>query len=150
MPAARTMTESWSLTIAASYRDIRLAASRVAAAARAVGLNETAAHHCQLAVDEACTNIIEHGYGGENVENSILIACSSPSPGCLVIEITDSAPAFNPLTTDTQADQKDTRNPPPGGWGVYFIKRLMDSVEYRYEHGQNHLLLKRCNAIDTS
>ena len=144
------MTESWSLTIAARYGDIRLAASLVAAAAQAVGLNETAAHHCQLAVDEACTNIIEHGYGGESAEHSILVACSSPAPGCLVIEIADSAPVFNPLTADTQADRGDTPSLPPGGWGVSFIKSLMDSVEYRYEHGQNRLLLKRCNALKTS
>ncbi|MGQ9887398.1 MAG: ATP-binding protein [Aggregatilineales bacterium] len=144
------MTQSWSLTIAASYCEVRLAASRVAATARAVGLDEAATHHCQLAVDEACTNIVEHGYGGENAENSILIACSSPSPGCLVIEITDNAPAFNPLTADAQADQRDTCSLPSGGWGVSFIKRLMDSVEYRYERGQNHLLLKRCSAVEKS
>lgn len=144
------MSGSCSLTIAARYRDISLAASRVAAAARAVGLDETAAYHCQLAVDEACTNIIEHGYGGESAENSILVACSSPAPGCLMVEIADSAPAFNPLTADTQADRGHSCSGSPGGWGVSFIKSLMDSVEYRYEHGQNHLLLKRCNAADTS
>ncbi len=31
--------------------------------ARAAGLDERAVHHCYLAVDEACTNIVEHGYG---------------------------------------------------------------------------------------
>ncbi len=29
------------------------------------GLDQTAVSRCQLAVDEACTNIIEHAYQGE-------------------------------------------------------------------------------------
>lgn len=139
------MAKSWSLTIAARYQDIRLAVRLVTAAARAVGLDEIGAYHCQLAVDEACTNIVEHGYGGENAENNIVVICSSPSPGCLVIEIADSAPPFNPLKADNQFEQGNIQHQRPGGWGVYFIKSLMDSVEYSYQHGQNRLLLKRCS-----
>jgi anti-sigma regulatory factor (Ser/Thr protein kinase) len=28
-----------------------------------------------------------------------------------------------------------------GGWGVFFIKRLMDGVAYEYYEGRNHLIL---------
>ena len=34
-------------------------------AAKEAGLNDKSAYDVELAVDEACTNIIEHGYGGE-------------------------------------------------------------------------------------
>ena len=42
--------------------EIARARDFVAAVARNVGLSEKSVHHCALAVDETCTNIIEHGY----------------------------------------------------------------------------------------
>jgi anti-sigma B factor antagonist len=39
----------------------------VVAAARRAGLNERAIYHCQMAVDEACTNVIEHGFDNAGV-----------------------------------------------------------------------------------
>ncbi len=38
----------------------------VVQAAESAGLDERSIYYCQMAVDEWCTNVIEHGYGEEN------------------------------------------------------------------------------------
>jgi anti-anti-sigma factor len=32
---------------------------------------------------------------------------------------------------------------PVGGWGIYFMRKLMDSVDYRYVNNKNHLILRK-------
>lgn len=132
------------VTIAARFDEIRVATRFVEQAARAAGMDESGVHHCQLAVDEACANIIEHGYGGESAAQSISVVCRIREAGCLVIEISDSAPPFDPTGLGDPDVSGDPSRRRPGGWGVYFIRRLMDDVSYRYEQGQNRLLLTRC------
>ena len=51
------------LRIAGVLENVSVACDFVVEQAREAGLDERAIHHCYLAVDEACTNIIEHGYG---------------------------------------------------------------------------------------
>ena len=65
------------LTIRGRYDRISDVRDFVTEAAQVAGLSARAQHHCQIAVDEACTNIIEHGYGGED-RGEIKIRCSSP------------------------------------------------------------------------
>lgn len=138
------------VTIAARYAEIWRAAQAAAGAARAAGLDDRGVHHCQLCVDEICANIIEHGYGGENAAQTIVVACRIREPGCLTIEISDSAPPFDPVSSGSP-DMVDDPARRPGGWGVLFVRRLMDEVAYRYEQGHNQLTLVKCRpAVETA
>lgn len=108
--------------------------------AQAAGLDDDRAHHCSLAVDEACSNIIEHGYRVPADDQTIDITCCERLDS-LVITIMDHAPAYNPLKhkepdPDTSLEQRSG-----GGWGISFIRRLMDEVSYRYEDNHNILQL---------
>lgn len=134
--------------IAARYDEIRLAAQSVAAAARAVGLDEQGVYHCQLSVDEICANIIEHGYGGEDAARDISVVCCVRGPGCLIITISDSAPPFDPVSFSSPHVPEDPTQRQPGGWGVFFVKQLMDEVSYRYEQGRNWLTLVKCRPAE--
>jgi serine/threonine-protein kinase RsbW len=60
------MAEVRRLTVRGRYDCIPGITSFVGEAASAAGLNDDEAFHCRMAVDEACTNIIEHAYGGED------------------------------------------------------------------------------------
>jgi anti-anti-sigma factor len=119
---------------------IPVACDFVAQAARRAGLDDRAIHHCQLAVDEACSNVIEHGYGDLGGDAAIDITCRFEGER-FSISVVDSGPEFDPLG---QADPNPTASldeREPGGWGIYFIKKVMDEVVYRYEANRNQLTM---------
>jgi anti-anti-sigma factor len=106
------------------------------------GLDEKALHHCQLAVDEACTNIIDHGYSGERPDEVIDIL-TRWQPGALTIEIVDSGAPFNPLEQPLPDPRIDLDQRQQGGWGVCFIVKLMDEVNYQRRDGRNYLWMTK-------
>jgi sigma-B regulation protein RsbU (phosphoserine phosphatase) len=73
-----------------------------------------------LAVDEACTNIIRHAYGG-GADETISLRLSRERD-MLVFELRDEAPCVDPQKI-TARDLGECR---PGGLGVPFIRTLMD------------------------
>lgn len=132
------------VTIGARYVEIRTAIAFIERVALQAGLDDESIHRCHLALDEACANIIEHGYGAEDGTLTIQIVCFVYQTGCLVIEIIDSAAPFNPLALRDPDPGIDPIHREPGGWGVYFIRNLMDAVDYRYLDGHNRLTLVKC------
>jgi anti-anti-sigma factor len=112
----------------------------VVAAARRAGLNERAVYHCQMAVDEACTNIVEHGYSVQEENGDIEVTCCDER-GSYAINIQDNSPPFNPLTQEDPDPRAPLSAREPGGWGIYFIKRMMDGASYAYEDGHNKLTM---------
>jgi len=111
----------------------------VGEAAEAAGLDEDASFHCRLAVDEACTNIIEHAYGGEDI-GSIEITCKI-EPGVCSIEIVDYGKPFNPDTVPTPDPAASLEELQPGGIGLHLMRQIMDTVEFRFGEGRNTLLM---------
>jgi anti-sigma regulatory factor (Ser/Thr protein kinase) len=109
-------------------------------AALELGLNEQAAHHCSLAVDEACTNIVEHGYHGVGAHQVIDIFCGKDDKG-FVVTLLDDSPAFDPLAVPEPNPATSMSEREPGGWGVFLIKKLMDDVLYDRQGGRNRLLM---------
>ena len=109
-------------------------------AALDAGLGDRAAHHCALAVDEACTNIVEHGYRGEGANQVIDISCCKDDDE-FVITVLDDSPAFDPLALPDPNPAIPTTELEPGGWGVFLIKKLMDEVVYDRQGSRNRLLM---------
>jgi serine/threonine-protein kinase RsbW len=103
------------------------------------GLDDKAIGRCQLAVDEACTNIIEHAYEGEG-RGSIDICCE-PEAGELTIIIEDHGKRFDPNSVPTPQLNTHLEDMQVGGLGLYFMRQVMDAVEFSYEDGSNKLVL---------
>src|SRR5512143_1975434 len=61
----RVMAKVHRLSISGRFDQLERVCEFIEHAAREAGLGEEGVGRCQLAADEACTNIIEHGYGGE-------------------------------------------------------------------------------------
>ncbi len=87
------------------------------------GLSEKAVGQVVLAVDEAFTNVIRHSYRGK--EGKIQIEFRD-CPDRVEITIRDFGKKFDP----TQMPKPELPPKKPGGLGIYFIKTLMDKVEY--------------------
>lgn len=130
------------LTIMGRLDEIARARDFVVTIAREVGLNEKSIHHCALAVDETCTNIIEHGYQYQGHEKSIEIICLVQSVQ-FIISIRDEGPPFNPLLRtdpDPAATLEDREH---GGWGIFFVKEFMDQVHYSRDGNYNQLTMSK-------
>jgi anti-anti-sigma factor len=134
------MREERHLTIPGQVDRVPVARAFVAEAAQRAGLDERAAHHCQLVVDEACTNVVEHGYLDNPGEHSLDVICRCEDDQ-FSITVCDDGPAFNPLTRDDPDPNAPLEERELGGWGIFFIKKLMDEVIYRYENGRNSLTM---------
>jgi anti-sigma regulatory factor (Ser/Thr protein kinase) len=98
--------------------------------AEAAGLNEKAVYAVQLAVDEACTNIIEHAYGGEG-KGDIWIKCEVRTGG-LEVEIRDKGKPFNPEKVPKPKVGIPLEEFGPRGAGVFLMRKLMDDVQFEF------------------
>ena len=110
----------------------------VATAANAAGLDDRAAYAVQMAVDEACSNIIEHAYGEQNRGD---IACEyKVTDESLVITLRDQGRPFDPTAiADPELDARIEQRP-LGGLGVYLMRQLVDAVDYHYDPGIGNVL----------
>jgi serine/threonine-protein kinase RsbW len=98
-----------------------------------------------MAVDEACSNIIEHAYAAR--AGDIDLACRCPVAGQFEVVIRDSGQPFDPEEVPLPAvnTPADLDNLNEGGLGLYFIRKLMDEVRFECVPGQGNILtmLKR-------
>ncbi len=115
----------------------------VVQAAESAGLDERSIYYCQMAVDEWCTNVIEHGYGEENERNRLEIICQC-TQNYLSITISDDSPPFDPTALPDEEPSQLLEEREPGGLGWFFIRKIMDEVNYEYRDGRNNLtMIKR-------
>lgn len=130
------------LQITAVLAHVPTACDFVADEAVRAGLDEHAVYHCQLAVDEACTNIIEHGYQQRQDNPVIDIFCHTDS-NRFTITIMDDGIMFNPLTKPKPDPSAPLEQRGGGGWGIHFIRKFMDEVFYSRENQRNCLSLTK-------
>jgi len=108
-------------------------------AMRANGFTEEEILDTQLAVEEAITNVIVHGYAKS--PGTIVITCRTTLKGVAEIQIEDTAPPFNPLTIPEPDITVAIEERKIGGLGIFLIRQVMDDITYRYENGKNILVL---------
>jgi serine/threonine-protein kinase RsbW len=93
------------------------------------GLNEAEVYAVQLAVDEATTNIIEHGYGRE-CSNRIDVTCEVLDDGLKVVLYDDAEP-FNPDDVPEPETNVPLEEIKPRGLGVFLMRKMMDEVQFQ-------------------
>ena len=98
-------------------------------------------HEVVVAVDEAVTNIIVHGY--RKKAGPLEVECGARKKE-FNITLRDHAPTFNPLNLPPPDTTLPIDKRPIGGMGVYLIKRAMDEVDHHElpGGGGNELVLK--------
>lgn len=121
------------------YSTIPVITQFVAESAHASLLDEDAVFHCQMAVDEACTNVIEHAYGEEGVGN-IEIMCLV-EPGRCTIRIVDHGKPFDPTVVPVPKASTNLEDIRPGGIGLHLMRQLMDEVRFEFTEQGNSLTM---------
>jgi len=110
---------------------------------REAGFDEDVIFHVQMAVDEACSNIIEHAYGSDK-RGDILLHCKCQG-GEWVVTLKDSGQAFDPTKVPTPKLGADLDEIQAGGLGLYFMRQLMDEVHFTFDRelGNELRMVKR-------
>lgn len=95
----------------------------------------------QLALEEAVTNVINHGYA-DGQPHTFTVELRAADRRVSVI-VTDDAPAYDPLARAEVDITLPLEARPIGGLGVHLVKKLMDSARYERRDGRNILTFVR-------
>jgi anti-anti-sigma factor len=93
-----------------------------------------------MAIDEWCTNVIQHGYRGGDPDGRIEIALRL-QPYHLAMTVTDDSPPFDPTALPEPDPSQPLEDRQPGGLGWFFIRKMIDIVRYELKNGKNTLML---------
>jgi anti-sigma regulatory factor (Ser/Thr protein kinase) len=132
------MSQKYSLSVTSQFDRLAEIADFVADAACACGLNEAQTYDVQMAVDEACTNVIEHAYRGKP-GGAIQIACEKRGKE-FVVTIQDFGARFDPKKVESPKTDDPLSKRRIGGLGLFFMRKLMDRVEFDFESGRGNRL----------
>lgn len=104
------------------------------------GLDKRVTFDIRLAVEEAMTNIIEHGYKGNGGDIEIE---ASRQGNAILIHIKDKGIPFDPTKAPEPDFSLSLWDRKPGGAGIFLMLQSMDEVKYTSEAGENTLILKK-------
>ena len=108
-------------------------------AAEAAGMDSQTIYAVQLAVDEACSNIIENAYGEGEVGD---ITCTSEvGAGGLRLLLHDTGRPFDPTAVPLPDLAPQLEGRQVGGLGLYLIHKIMDEVHFEFDASGNTLTL---------
>ena len=129
------------------YESLAQIAEVVQQATRELGLDPLNAYAVETAVDEACSNIIEHAYGGETdkeIEFSYQVINDE-----LIITLRDYGKQFNPKKIKRPNLSADIKERKAHGLGLYFMYQWMDAVTFEFINNQNVLTMvkRKGNAV---
>jgi anti-sigma regulatory factor (Ser/Thr protein kinase) len=105
------------------------------------GVTDEVLYDMQLAVDEACTNIITHGYADMNPGSIILDLEMDPDK--LTISLTDFGHSFEPGKAPMPDVEAPIEERELGGFGLFFIQQSVDEMDYRVTEDGNTMILTK-------
>ena len=100
-----------------------------------------AVNDLRLAVDEACTNVITHGYEGFDPGSIILSFWIEAD--YVRVRITDFGHPFEPVEPDKPDIEAALEEGRLGGLGLFLIYQTMDKIDYASSPVGNHLTFTR-------
>lgn len=127
------------LTFPGSYTSLVKISEFVTQAARQLGFTDFDVYKIETAVDEACSNIIEHAYRQENLGEIEISVKTDPEK--LTIILTDFGEPFDPKYVKEPNLSSNLTDRDNHGLGIYMMKQWMDIVEFVSLKDRNVLTL---------
>lgn len=131
------------LIVPGRYASVAKVCQTCAEMIRNAGLDEDTAFHIEIAVDEACTNIIHHAYGGEGAGDIELSCCIENDQ--VIVMLHDHGKPFNPDAVPPPKMGETVEEVAIGGLGLYLMRKLMDEVRFEFDprEGNTLTMIKR-------
>ena len=125
--------KEYQLKIPSQSDNLAIIRDVVAKVASRVGFDTDEASKIELAVDEACTNVIKHAYA--NNSNQMIEVSIKVDQKKLIIIVADKGKGFNPDKIELPDLNESIKEGRKGGLGLCLIKTLMDKVEFEIKPG---------------
>ncbi len=133
------------LRISAVVEQLRLLRDLLKRIANTSDIEPTILNPLLVAIDEAATNVVLHGYAGRKGYIEMEVETLGRD---LTIRLRDKAPLHDPTTAPPPDLTLPIEQRPIGGLGVYIMQQVMDEVIYRVtEHNENELTLRKRLAL---
>ena len=130
--------KTFTLQVPSSTENLALIREFVATIGAQAGLAEIEIANLELAVDEACANVIEHAYGHDATKE---VTVSANFDGdSITFVIVDAGKGFDPAQINQEELESLIAKRKDGGLGMRLIKTLMDEVQYEIGPGQKNEL----------
>jgi len=105
------------------------------------GIDPDTCYDLKLAVEEACTNVVTHGYAGMNPGSIVL--CLELEPHQIRVTLTDFGHAFEPYDPGLPDLEASLDEGLSHGFGLHLIYQTMDEIHYETGEAGNHLTFVR-------
>ncbi len=131
------MSQRYQITRAAELESLSLFRDFIAECCSRHNVPDETVFELKLAVDEACTNIIEHGY--KDMDPGSIILSFRIEPDRILVSITDFGHIFEPAEAPKPNVEAALEDRPMGGLGLYLIYQTMDNIDYESSQDGNIL-----------
>ena len=126
------------LTVPSSTENLALIRDFVTSVGKQARMSDVDISNLELAVDEACANVIEHAYGHDRTKEVTIRAIFDENE--MRISVIDSGKGFDPSKVQSETLDQLINERKSGGLGMRLIKTLMDDVRYEIVPGQKNEL----------
>lgn len=133
-----SVERKFTLQVPSSTENLALIREFVSSAATQAGFDKKEIGKLELAVDEACANVIEHAYGHDL--NKEVVVRATLDDETFSIDIEDTGKGFDPQSIEQEELEKLISDRKTGGLGMRLMKTLMDEVRYEIEPGKKNAL----------
>lgn len=113
--------------------NLELVREVVAKVAAKEGFGKDEVSRIELAVDEACANVIKHAYGNDTKKYIDILLEKEDDK--LVVVVTDHGRGFNPNAIKQPNMEEYLKKFSKGGLGIFLMETLMDQVEFDIKPG---------------
>lgn len=137
--------QSTSLRMKALLENVPRAIECVTKWAEKAGFDERALYEIQLAVDEACANVVDHAYLG--VDPGDIEVCCHLEDRLLTIQVRDWGQGFNLASVKDPDLEAPLEERSLGGLGLFLVRQVMDEVQFT-SHPKRGNELKMSKRLD--
>lgn len=130
----------------ATVRDLNDIREFLESAIMTLGGDSDIAGDLVLAVNEAVTNILLHGY---QEQPGPVVVCAEANGHDLLVRLLDDAPLFDPTAVPPPDIHLPLEDRPLGGLGIHMMRQLTDELLYRVNgDGKNELIFVKRGVLD--
>jgi serine/threonine-protein kinase RsbW len=133
-----SMERTFQLHVPSSTENLSMIRDFVGSIGERAGFTKGELLKLELAVDEACANVIEHAYGSDSTREVTVKATIDPD--VVQIRIVDTGRGFDPTAVKEADLDSLIRQRKSGGLGMPLMRSLMDEVRYEIGPGQKNEL----------
>jgi len=133
-----SMERTFQLHVPSSTENLAMIRDFVGGIGQRAGMSPGDLVKLELAVDEACANVIEHAYGSDDTREVTVKATLDSEQ--VQIEIVDTGRGLDPTTIEQADLEQLAAKRKSGGLGMRLIRSVMDEVQYQIVPGEKNEL----------